>query len=167
MSPMLKQIISGGQTGADRGGLDGAIAAGVPHGGFCPRGRRAEDGRIPAQYNLTETKSASYPERTRQNAQGADGTVIFYNGSITPGCSRTVIEARHAKRPYILINLLQTTAEDASQRLRLWVRKKNIITLNVAGSRESKAPGVQKRVAEVVGLVLLPRRKPRRKGATV
>jgi Circularly permutated YpsA SLOG family len=42
---MFRKIISGGQTGADRAGLDFAIEQGLEHGGYVPRGRKAEDGR--------------------------------------------------------------------------------------------------------------------------
>lgn len=63
---MIERVISGGQTGADRGGLDAAIDLGLPHGGFCPKGRRAEDGVIPGRYQLEETESADYTERTRK-----------------------------------------------------------------------------------------------------
>ncbi|MCH7226767.1 YpsA SLOG family protein [Haloferula sp. A504] len=70
---MIERIVSGGQTGADRAGLDAAIAAGLPHGGWCPRGRKAEDGPLPKRYLLTETKSASYLTRTEWNARDSDG----------------------------------------------------------------------------------------------
>src|ERR1700732_1716178 len=74
---MLRKIISGGQTGADRAGLDFAIYAGLEHGGYVPRGRKAEDGRIDARYNLVELSTSSYPARTRRNIAEGDGTVIF------------------------------------------------------------------------------------------
>ncbi len=67
MSAALK-VISGGQTGADRAALDWAIANGVPHGGWCPKGRKAEDGPIAAKYARQETPSAAYLQRTEQNA---------------------------------------------------------------------------------------------------
>ena len=76
MTSLLK-IVSGGQTGADRAGLDWAISMGIPHGGWCPRGRKAEDGVIPARYQLTETKSADYLTRTRWNVRDSNATVIF------------------------------------------------------------------------------------------
>ena len=74
---MLRQIISGGQTGADRAGLDFAIETGLQHGGYVPRGRKAEDGRIDERYNLVELSTSSYPARTRKNIEESDGTVIF------------------------------------------------------------------------------------------
>src|SRR5271166_1257232 len=74
---MLRKVISGGQTGADRAGLDFAIETGLKHGGFVPRGRKAEDGRIADRYNLVELTTSSYPARTRRNIEESDGTVIF------------------------------------------------------------------------------------------
>jgi predicted Rossmann-fold nucleotide-binding protein len=77
MLKMIRKIISGGQTGADRAGLDFAIEAGLEHGGYVPRGRKAEDGRIDDRYNLIELSTGSYPARTRRNIEKSDGTVIF------------------------------------------------------------------------------------------
>jgi hypothetical protein len=74
------KIISGGQTGVDRAALDAAIELGIPHGGHCPRGRRAEDGRIPDRYQLTETDSAQYRVRTERNVLDADATLILCRG---------------------------------------------------------------------------------------
>ena len=75
--PKVEKIVSGGQTGADRAGLDFAIAHGIPHGGWCPKGRKAEDGTIPERYGLSETSRADYLQRTEANVRESDGTVIF------------------------------------------------------------------------------------------
>jgi hypothetical protein len=74
---MLRKIISGGQAGADRAGLDFAIEAGLEHGGFAPKGREAADGRIDDHYQLIELLSSSYVARTKRNLEESDGTVIF------------------------------------------------------------------------------------------
>lgn len=74
MDTLVDKIISGGQTGADRAALDWAIAIGVSHGGWCPKGRKAEDGEIDGRYNLRETPSADYPQRTEWNVRDSDGT---------------------------------------------------------------------------------------------
>jgi hypothetical protein len=74
---MLRKIISGGQTGADRAGLDFAIETGLEHGGYVPRDWKAEDGRIDDRYNLIELSTTSYPARTRRNIEESDGTVIL------------------------------------------------------------------------------------------
>ena len=70
-------IISGGQTGVDRGALDAALRLGIPCGGWCPAGRRAEDGRIDSRYPLRESNSADYSARTYQNVFAAEGTLII------------------------------------------------------------------------------------------
>src|SRR5689334_22568523 len=77
------KIVSGGQTGADRGGLDAAIALGIAHGGWCPKGRKAEDGQVPACYSLAEARSADYRVRTKLNVRDSDATVIFTRGPLT------------------------------------------------------------------------------------
>ena len=73
---MIKRIISGGQTGVDRAALDWAIANGIQHGGWCPAGREAEDGAIPAKYQLQEI-AGGYQKRTRANVSDSDATLII------------------------------------------------------------------------------------------
>ncbi|MCC6355238.1 MAG: putative molybdenum carrier protein [Verrucomicrobiae bacterium] len=90
--PIIEKIVSGGQTGADRAALDAAIALGIPHGGWCPKGRRAEDGRIPGRYRLAETPGANYLQRTEWNVRDSDGTVLFTLGKAATGGSRKTIE---------------------------------------------------------------------------
>jgi hypothetical protein len=84
---VLRKIISAGQTDADRAGLDFAIEVGLEHGGFVPRGRRAEEGRMPGQYHLTEFSSILYAMRTKRNVREADGTVVFSLDSILTGAA--------------------------------------------------------------------------------
>jgi hypothetical protein len=146
---MLKRIISGGQTGADRGGLDAAIALGIPHGGWCPRGRRAEDGTIPLTYSLRPTASAAYAVRTRRNVRAADGTVLFTRGVPTGGSRLTAEFARELGKPLLQFDLhaLGARPTEACSRLRSWLAGHRIRTLNVAGSRESMAPGIHAAVA--------------------
>src|SRR4029077_8823814 len=74
---MLRKVISGGQTGADRAGLDFAIHVGLEHGGYVPKGRKAEDGKIAERYHLVELSTTSYPARTKRNTEESDGTVTF------------------------------------------------------------------------------------------
>lgn len=155
------RIISGGQTGADRGGLDAAIALGIPHGGWCPKGRLAEDGKVPARYQLTETGSSSYPGRTRRNVLDADGTVIFTRGRLEGGSRLTADVARAAGKPSLHIDVKRLDAERAALigELRAWLTEHQVAVLNVAGSRESKARGIRKAVArfleEALGSTLL------------
>ena len=87
---MVKKIISGGQTGADRAGLDVALTVGLPIGGWCPQGRRAEDGPIPDGYPLVETAERNYQTRTRRNVEDSDGTLILNLGKLDGGTAFTV-----------------------------------------------------------------------------
>jgi len=88
MKPVVVRIVSGGQTGADRGGLDAAAALGIEHGGWCPAGRRAEDGTIPGLYTLAETLSPAYGDRTRANVRDSDATVVFTREAATGGSAQ-------------------------------------------------------------------------------
>ena len=74
---MITKIISGGQTGADRAALDFAIKMKIPHGGWIPKGRLAEDGPLPEKYQLLEMSTTSYPKRTEQNVIDSDATLIL------------------------------------------------------------------------------------------
>src|SRR5271166_4637331 len=101
---MLRKIISGGQTGADRAGLDFAIETGREHGGNVPRGRKAEDGRIDERYNLVELSTSSYPARIRRNIEESDGTVIFSLERLLSGGTRlTWVHANKVGKPVVHI----------------------------------------------------------------
>lgn len=150
MPERLRRIVSGGQTGADRGGLDAAIRLGIPHGGWCPKGRRAEDGRIPGGYRLEETESADYPERTERNVVHSDGTVVFTHGEPAGGSALTLRLAEKHRKPSLHLDLDLLGPDEAAARLREWTSKEGVAILNVAGSRESNARGLRKRVLEIV-----------------
>jgi len=136
---MLVRIVSGGQTGVDRGALDAAIDAGLSHGGWCPKGRRAEDGRIPAQYSLAETSSCRYTERTARNVEDSDGTLVLASGPLSGGTKFTVEYASRSGRPCMVVDL--DGAVDA-EAVALWIGRCGIGVLNVAGPRESAKPGI-------------------------
>ena len=72
------KIVSGGQSGVDRAALDFALENKIPCGGWCPKGRLAEDGRIHHRYPLRETSSTDYRVRTQANVEDSDGTLILY-----------------------------------------------------------------------------------------
>ena len=134
----ILKIISGGQSGADRAGLDWAIANGIPHGGWCPKGRKAEDGIIPHRYHLTETNSGDYLTRTRWNVRDSDGTVIFtLKPMLSGGSLRTAEYALKKGKPILHIH----QGADPNS-LRPWLAANLIQTLNIAGSRESSEPGI-------------------------
>ena len=131
---MLERIISGGQTGVDRGALDAAIALGIAHGGWCPLGRRAEDGRIPSHYRLDEVETADYAARTEKNVIHADATLILHRQILQGGTLLTRRFAKQHNKPFLVIDLEQIlTTEIASN----WIEDQRVKVLNVAGPRES------------------------------
>jgi hypothetical protein len=133
------RIISGGQTGADRAALDWAIARGIAHGGWCPRGRRAEDGRIAKRYQLIETPSRDYDQRTRWNVRDSDGTLIVSRAAkLTGGSAYTARCAERLVRPWLHVH---PGAENAKT-IRAFLERHRIVTLNVAGPRASRDEGI-------------------------
>ena len=137
---MLKKIVSGGQTGVDRAALDAARELGIPHGGWCPRGRLAEDGRIRRRYRLAETPSAGYAQRTGWNVRGSGATLIINRGRLDGGTLYTAQLALERHRKPLLILHLGRRIERS--RVRAWLRRNRIRVLNVAGPRESKRRGI-------------------------
>jgi hypothetical protein len=135
----LDRLISGGQSGVDRAALDAALAAGIAIGGWCPRGRLAEDGVIGARYPLRETPSADPAQRTEWNVRDSDGTLILHRGPLTGGTALTADCARQCGRP---LRLLDLEATPALTPIEAWLRGQGIRVLNVAGPRESEAPGI-------------------------
>lgn len=133
------RIISGGQTGVDRAALDVALALGLPCGGFCPRGRRAEDGLIPPHYPLEETKSANYAVRTWANVRGADATLILSPLPLAGGTLLTRKACLSLGKPFLVVN---PGHRQKVRALRAWLEEKGIRVLNVAGPRESQVPGI-------------------------
>jgi hypothetical protein len=133
------RIISGGQSGADRGGLDAAIALGLDHGGYCPRGRRAEDGIIPACYQLTELPTDSYAVRTRRNLEIADAVMLVGRSRGGPGTALTQRLAAEAGKLCLPLEPPASVEDLVAARAAL----AGIATLMVAGPRESRYPGLQ------------------------
>ena len=136
---MVQKIISGGQTGVDRAALDVACVLGLDVGGWCPRGRRAEDGIIPDRYPLAETPEPDYETRSRRNVEDADGTLILNLGRLEGGTALTADHARQVGKPCLVV-ALEEGIEPAA--FRDWLEEHRIAVLNVAGPRESKRPGV-------------------------
>jgi hypothetical protein len=137
---VIERIVSGGQTGVDRAALDVALALGLACGGWCPRGRRAEDGPLDARYPLRETPSADYPQRTEWNVRDSDGTLVLTRGRPSGGTALTLTLAQRLGRPALLLDLAAGAEPD---KLRRWIEAEKISVLNVAGPRESQQPGVQ------------------------
>ena len=135
----ITKIISGGQTGVDRAALDVAMAEDIMHGGWCPRGRLAEDGEIPHKYQLTEMQTGSYAARTKKNVAASDATLIFYRGRMHGGTLLTYRHALEQKRPCLCVDLRKPFR---ARSIVEWIIENNVIVLNVAGPRESMNPGI-------------------------
>jgi hypothetical protein len=151
---VLSKIISGGQTGADRAALDWAIGRGIQHGGWCPKGRKAEDGVIDPRYNLTETPSEDYSQRTEWNVRDADGTAVFsVRRELRGGSLLTVEIAAQYNKPVIHL-CAQDEGTNHARELRSFIEEYGISALNVAGPREADEPGVYRFVSRVLDQAL-------------
>ena len=137
-SAKIIKIISGGQTGVDRASLDAAIEVGIMHGGFCPKGRRSEDGIIPSKYIMSEMETDDYLERTLKNVQFSDGTLILHKGEIIAGTRQTEKICFLEKKPMLTINILDECKE-IRVNFNKWLEKNTISILNIVGPRESEA----------------------------
>ena len=147
----VEKIVSGGQTGVDRAALDVALAMGIECGGWCPRHRRAEDGRIPDRYPLSETSSASYSQRTRRNVRDSDGTLILLDGEPRGGTLLTQRTAVERGKPCLLVDV---SGPLSAEEIRTWLSAHGIQVLNVAGPRESQSPGITLAATQLLHEVL-------------
>lgn len=147
-------LVSGGQTGVDRGALDAAMLAGTPCGGWCPAGRKAEDGRIDPKYSLQETSSNQYIVRTRQNVRDSDGTLVIYFGTHEGGTTRTIEFCRELHKPCYCLNALHYSPEEAASLIKQFIDDQQISTLNVAGPRASKQCEAQHYTQSTMSLLI-------------
>ena len=146
------KLVAGGQTGADRAALDGAIGQGVPHGGWCPRGRKTEDGVLPDRYLLQETPTAAYLQRTEWNVRDSDATLIFtLDDRLDGGSKRTGAFADSLGKPW-----LHVRPGVHPKYVARFLARHGVGTLNVAGKRESSAPGIGELVRQVLSQALRP-----------
>lgn len=132
------KIISGGQSGVDRAALDFCLENNITCGGWCPKNRKAEDGRIPDHYPLIETSSAGYAERTEMNVRDSDATLIIIHGKADRGTGLTMALCKKRKKPYFKLDL----SEDNLTPIRQWLKMNQFQVLNIAGPRESHHPGI-------------------------
>ena len=141
----VTRIISGGQTGADQGGLAAAVTLGLATGGWAPKGWRTDTGPAPwlARLGLQEHPSASYPPRTRANVESSDGTLVV-SARRSAGTDLTIRLAQQCRKPLLVISLDDVKEDLWSEAtaVQAWIRKFGIQVLNVAGNRESVAPGI-------------------------
>ena len=140
------KVISGGQSGADCAGLDWAIAHNLPHAGWCPKGRRSEEGPIDARYQLTETPASGYLERTEWNVRDSDATLIFtLTDKLDGGSKKTAEMAEKLGKPWRHIHPRVHPKFIAS-----FLAKNQVKIINIAGKRESSAPGISTWVAKML-----------------
>lgn len=151
---MIRKVVSGGQTGVDRAALDVALSLGLACGGWVPRGRRAEDGRLPDRYPMRETATAAYPQRTRLNVRDSDATLVLARGEPSGGTAFTLACADQLDRPCMLVDLTRPDLEQAAAIVREWLLDEEVGVLNVAGPRESTAPGIAAEAAAFLRAVL-------------
>ncbi len=151
MDKIFSKIISGGQTGVDRAALDVALELGIPCGGWCPKGRKAEDGPIDPRYPLKETSSPNYPLRTEKNLREADGTLVLTKGAVNGGTVFTVWLAIEYKILHLIIDLYNKIDPSIVWE---WGEKNNIKILNEAGPKESEVPGIHDQAVDFLRRVL-------------
>ncbi len=155
MEPALvKMVVSGGQSGVDRAALDTALTLRIPCGGWCPRDRYAEDGRIADRYPLAETPAGDTSQRTEWNVRDSDGTLVLTRGEPSGGTALTIRFAIRSGRPFLVVDLAGPCDPGG---VRSWIREHGIGVLNVAGPRESKCPGIYREASEFLLEVLASR----------
>ena len=152
---MVKKIVSGGQTGADRAAWDVALELGLEIGGWVPKGRLAEDGSIPERYTgLREAALADPAVRTVLNVRDSDATLIVLSGPLSGGSLLTFQEAVRCGRPVLHLDLRVLQPAEAVAQLRQWLHAVDPATLNVAGPRASHYPAIGVRVATLLRAAL-------------
>ncbi|HKL88962.1 MAG TPA: putative molybdenum carrier protein [Salinibacter sp.] len=147
----LRKIVSGGQTGVDRAALDAGLDHDLPVGGWCPNGRRAEDGSIPDRYPLKETPSDAYEQRTAWNVRDSDGTLIITGGNVEGGTAHTITEANRQGRPVLHV---RTSDKVPVPMIRAWGEDHDIRVLNVAGPRASELDGMYEKARAILDSLL-------------
>ena len=154
---MINKIISGGQAGADQGGLDFALGKGIKAGGWCPKNRLCENGIIPDKYPVQEVSGDDYNLRTKLNVMDSDGTLmVVRDGYMEEGTSLTIEHCRELSKPYFLVDLsvMSGQMESVCAALVDWLEHYRIRILNVAGNRESNSPGIQKETFALLEKIL-------------
>ena len=144
------KFICGGQTGVDRAVLDACLENNFPCGGWCPKGRLAEDGPIPEKYPLTETDSTDYAVRTEKNVLAADATVILFDGEMRGGTLLSREIADKVSQKTLLISLSKTDAATAVKEMREFILQNNFEIINFSGPRESESKQIYKKVLEIL-----------------
>jgi hypothetical protein len=148
---MVTKIVSGGQTGVDRAALDVALELHLPCGGWCPKGRRAEDGSLDPRYPLVETPWWGYPQRTEWNVRDSEATLVLTSGRTDRGTQLTIELAARLRKPCLVLNLNE---EPSPAAVRKWAEAHRVNVLNVAGPRGSEDPGIYAQATHFLRLAL-------------
>ncbi|MEX0329324.1 MAG: putative molybdenum carrier protein [Ruegeria sp.] len=144
------KIIAGGQTGVDLAALEFARDHGFPYGGWVPRGRTNEAGEIPSDFlGLKETHSTDVIERTRLNVESGDATLIFVDGSKSPGTDQTVVFAKEMNKPCCVVDV-SAGLDACAEQIGAWLATTNVGVLNIAGPRYSEAPDLGPLVTRIL-----------------
>jgi len=149
------KIISGGQTGADKGGLIAAKKAKLKTGGIAPKGFMTEAGKDPSlknEYGLRENFSDDLKERTLSNLRGAHCTIVFATKPGSRGTKFTIDSLKKEKRMHLVVNPFEA---DATEKVKefldlVYARYKNPLIVNIAGNRESRSKGIEEKVVEAL-----------------
>ncbi|MEM7462500.1 MAG: putative molybdenum carrier protein [Pseudomonadota bacterium] len=150
------KVISGGQTGVDTAALEAAIKLGCSYGGWVPKGRLNENGVISSKYHgLRETSSADVGERTVLNVRDSDALLVLTDGNHSGGTQLAIQEAEKLRIPTCIIVMEEGAETDASQRIMEFLRDTNPNKVNIAGPRESEAPGIEIRAKSVLEKALV------------
>ena len=153
--PLVQKIISGGQTGVDRAALDFALQNKISCGGFCPKGRLAEDGIIPPHYPLNETETAVYEERTELNVMHSDGTLIIAPALPLIGGTLYTFQFAEQKNKPCFICITGSDMKKQKAKFLEWLAENKICTLNIAGPRESTSPGIGEKTKSVLKMLIV------------
>ena len=132
---MVIKIISSGQTGVDRAALDAALENDIACGGWCPKGRLAEDGPIAAKYPLVETETLSHAKSSELNVVDSDGTLLLNWGSLGGGSIKKAALVTRLKKPLRVLNLNENPKMDDVE---AWAIRFKIRVLNVSGPKASE-----------------------------
>lgn len=150
---MLKKIVSGGQTGVDRAALDVALQLKISCGGWCPKGRKAEDGVIDKKYPLVEADSSEYIKRTELNVGDSDGTLVITWGTPQGGTKATIDFIKSYNKPYFLLDVLSN--KQNINDITKWLEDNQIAILNIAGPRDDKEGRIYKKARELIQELML------------
>lgn len=147
----IRKIISGGQTGADRAAFDFALENEIESGGFVPKNRAAEDGRISEKYpNLIETATENPAERTASNVLDTDATLLLSHGELRGGSKLTKELAEKHQKPFLHVDFSELTIEQAVEKTIFWLASIDCETLNVAGARASEDAEIYEKTKELL-----------------